>query len=81
MRLRQANINGSPGWCVDFGIRDGKRRREYFTARTAADKAFRQGQKDAEELGRRWSNLKPHERLPEWRTSHHDRTADATAGH
>ena len=63
MKLRQANINGSPGWCVDFGIRDGKRRREYFTLKTKAEKAFKQGQKDAEELGRRWTNLAPHERL------------------
>jgi len=63
MRLRQADINGSPGWCVDFGVRDGKRRREYFTTKIEAEKAFKQGEKDAQELGRRWTNLKPHERL------------------
>jgi hypothetical protein len=63
MKLRQANINGETGWCVDYGIRDGKRRREYFINKTAAEKAFKQGQKDAQELGRRWSNLQPHERL------------------
>ena len=63
MRLRNADVNGQAGWCVDFGMRDGKRRREYFTTKAAAEKAYRQGEKDAAELGRRWTNLQPHERL------------------
>lgn len=63
MKLRQADINGKTGWCVDYGVRDGRRRREYFTIKQAAEQAFKQGQKDAQELGRRWTNLKPHERL------------------
>ncbi len=63
MRLRKANINGQDGWCVDYGIKDGKRRREYFLLKQDADKAFKQGEKDAAELGRRWANLQPHERL------------------
>lgn len=63
MKLRQADINGKTGWCVDYGVRDGRRRREYFGTKMAADKAFKQGQKDAQELGRRWTNLQPHERL------------------
>jgi integrase len=63
MKIRQANINGKSGWCVDYGIRDGRRRREYFISKQAADKAFKRGEKDAAELGRRWTNLQPHERL------------------
>jgi integrase len=63
VKIRQANINGAQGWCVDFGIREGKRRREYFLNKGDAEKALSRGQKDAEELGRRWSVLKSHERL------------------
>src|SRR5277367_4152461 len=63
MRLREADINGKDGWCVDFGIKDGRRRREYFTTKTEAEAAFKRGQKDAAELGRRWASLSPHERL------------------
>jgi hypothetical protein len=48
---------------VDFGVRDGKRRREYFTTRDKAEKAFKQGEMEALELSRRWTNLRPHERL------------------
>lgn len=63
MKIRRANINGKSGWCVDYGVRDGRRRREYFISKQNADKAFKQGEKDANELGRRWTNLQPHERL------------------
>jgi hypothetical protein len=63
MKMRKADVNGKDGWCVDYGIRDGKRRREYFITKGEAEAAFKQGQKDAGELGRRWTNLKPHERL------------------
>lgn len=56
-------INGVAGWCVDYGKRDGKRRREYFTDHTAATKAYSKGQQDAKELGRRWANIAPHQRL------------------
>src|SRR5689334_3799996 len=63
MRLRAAKINGSPGWCVDYGLRDGKRRREYFMDRAKALKALSQGRKDADALGRRWAQIDPHERL------------------
>ena len=63
MRLRQAEINGQRGWCVDYGVRDGKRRREYFMDERKAVAALKQGQKDAIALGRKWANIEPHERL------------------
>ncbi len=51
------------GWCVDYGVRDGKRRREYFADLDSATAAYRSGTKAARELGRAWLGLQPALRL------------------
>jgi integrase/recombinase XerD len=59
MKIRPANVNGAPGFCVDLGKRDGIRRRKYFLDREAAEKALRVAEKAASEVGRRWADLPP----------------------
>lgn len=51
------------GWCVDYGVRDGKRRREYYLDKAKAESALTKGLKDKAELGRRWASLPPVQRL------------------
>ncbi len=62
MKLRPATINGKPGWCLDYGKRDGQRRRKYYLVPKEAQKALRDAQRDAREIGRRWHELPPVQR-------------------
>jgi integrase len=62
MKLRKAEINGLQGWCVDYGKRDGKRRRQYFLEEKDALKALRKAQRDIVTLGRRWGDMAPEKR-------------------
>jgi len=62
MKLRKANINGQPGWCVDYGVRDGARRRRYFVDLKEAQTALKEGEKAAKAVGRSWTELSPAER-------------------
>jgi hypothetical protein len=62
MKIRKALVNGSDGWCLDLGRRDGKRRRRYFNKRKEAEAALRQAQREADAVGRRWSFLEPERR-------------------
>ena len=62
MKLRPANVNGTAGWCVDYGIRDAARRRRYFLDLKEAQQALREGEKAAKEVGRRWADIPPIQR-------------------
>src|ERR1043166_986387 len=62
MKIRQAQINGSPGWCLDYGKRDGVRRRRYFQTEEEAEQALREAQKESVAVGRRWAHLPPEQR-------------------
>jgi integrase len=62
MKLRQTTINGKPGWCLDYGKRDGQRRRKCYLDPKEAQKALRDAQRDAREIGRRWHELPPVQR-------------------
>jgi integrase/recombinase XerD len=57
MKIRQADINGAQGWCLDLGKRDGKRKRLYFKTEEEAKDAFDKAKKDAAAVGRRWAQL------------------------
>lgn len=63
MKIREADINGSPGWCLDLGKRDGKRRRRYFATEDEAKQALKDAQKEVSAVGRRWAHLAPERRL------------------
>jgi Site-specific recombinase XerD len=62
MKIRKADINGSQGWCLDYGKRDGKRRRVYFHSEQEAKKALRDAEKEAVAVGRRWAYLAAEQR-------------------
>jgi integrase len=55
-------VNGLPGWVLDYGKRDGARRRRYFRTQQDAAKALRGAQKDSVAVGRRWAYLPPEDR-------------------
>src|SRR5580765_6443426 len=62
MKIRQADINGTQGWCLDYGKRDGKRRRRYFATEDEAKDALKDAQKEVTAVGRRWAHLPPEKR-------------------
>src|SRR6266436_4266494 len=62
MKVRQAEINGASGWCLDLGKRDGKRRRLYFHTEKEAKAALRDAEKEAAAIGRRWAYVPPQQR-------------------
>lgn len=62
MKVRQTEINGTSGWLLDYGKRDGVRRRRYFHSEVDAKKALREAQKEAVAVGRRWAYLPPEQR-------------------
>src|SRR6266404_5752873 len=62
MKIRRADINGMMGWVLDYGKRDGVRRRKYFTSLKDAQKALTEAQKDAVAVGRRWAQVAPEKR-------------------
>src|SRR5690242_10944698 len=62
MKIRQADINGTMGWCLDYGKRDGKRRRRYFTTEDEAKDALKDAEKEVVAVGRRWAHLAPERR-------------------
>src|ERR1041384_1447360 len=62
MKIRQADINGEMGWVLDYGKRDGVRRRKYFKTEKEVADALRQAQKDAAAVGRRWAQVAPEQR-------------------
>ena len=62
MKVSKAKVNGAAGWVLDLGVRDGKRRRQYFSARGNAVKALRKARRDAAAVGRAWTHLSPKRR-------------------
>src|SRR5258708_34285730 len=62
MKVRQAEINGAQGWVLDYGKRDGLRRRRYFKTEKEALGAFQGAQKEAVAVGRRWAQIPPEQR-------------------
>ena len=62
MKIRQAEVNGAPGWVLDYGKRDGIRRRRYFKTEKEVLIAFREAQKEAMAVGRRWAQIPPEQR-------------------
>ena len=57
MKLRETTIHGHPGWVIDHGIRDGKRKRQFFRDKDSADRAFRAAQRSSLDVGRRWTEF------------------------
>jgi integrase len=47
---------------VDYGVRDGKRRRHYVLSLEKAKAALARGKRDADALGRRWAEIEPAKR-------------------
>src|SRR6516225_5310603 len=62
MKVSKAKVNEAAGWVLDLGVRDGKRRRQYFSARGNAVKALRKARRDAAAVGRAWTHLSPKRR-------------------
>jgi integrase/recombinase XerD len=62
VKLSAAKVNGSPGWCLDYGLRDGKRRRRYFLVEAEANQALKDAKKESEAVGRRWAQIAPERR-------------------
>ena len=65
---------------MDYGTRGGKCRRQFFMEESKAIAALKLGQKDADALGRKWTNLEPHERLTVAGILAEIRTAGLTLG-
>ena len=62
MKLYAAKVNGAAGWCLDYGKRDGKRRRRYFLNEGEAKKAEKAAKKEVAAVGRRWAHIRPEQR-------------------
>lgn len=57
MKIRPAKVNGSPAWCLDLGMVNGKRRRQFFPSESAARAALKIAKAEQAEAGNRWASL------------------------
>ena len=58
-KIRKELINGDPGYCVDFGLVNGKRVRRYTKSRREAGNILREFTDERLQIGVQWTGLEP----------------------
>lgn len=63
MTIKRITHRGKSKWLLDYGVVDGKRRRQYFDTELEAKRAVKLAQQERLEVGNHWSVLPPEKRV------------------
>lgn len=62
MKIAMVQKRGVVHWVLDYGVRGGRRRRQFFRTESAARKALKAAERDVDEIGRAWGALPARQR-------------------